>query len=83
MVFSHLKGAKKFKVRLNSLRNCSVGLLLLYTELTLFCIELPENCIYLNQLELNNFFMYLIKIVNVHGPAFEKFDEILITLSTK
>ena len=27
--------------------------------------------------------MYLIKIVNVHGPAFEKFDEIVITLSTK
>ena len=32
------------------------GLLLLCTELTLFCIELPENCIYLNQAELSNFF---------------------------
>ena len=28
----------------------------LCTELTLFCIELPENCIYLNQSELSNFF---------------------------
>ena len=36
------------------------GLLLLCTELTLFCSELPENCIYLNQSELSNFFMYLI-----------------------
>ena len=37
------------------------GLLLLCTELTLLCIELPENCsIYLNQSELSNFFMYLI-----------------------
>ena len=36
------------------------GLLLLCTELTLFCIELPENCIYLNQSELSNFFMYII-----------------------
>ena len=24
------------------------------------CIELPENCIYLNQSELSNFFMYVI-----------------------
>ena len=31
------------------------GLLLLCTELTLFCIELPENCIYLNQSEVSNF----------------------------
>ena len=37
------------------------GLLLLCTELTLFCIGLPENCIYLNQSELSNFFMYTIK----------------------
>ena len=28
----------------------------LCTELTLFCIELPENCICLNQSELSNFF---------------------------
>ena len=28
--------------------------------LWLFCIELPENCIYLNQSELSNFFMYVI-----------------------
>ena len=31
------------------------GLLLLCTESTLFHIELPENCIYLNQSELSNF----------------------------
>ena len=36
------------------------GLLLLCTELTLFCIELPEDCIYLNQSELDIFFMYII-----------------------
>ena len=30
----------------------------LCTELTLFCTELPENCIYLNQSELSNFSMY-------------------------
>ena len=36
------------------------GSLLLSTELTFFCIELPENCIYLNQSELSNFFMYII-----------------------
>ena len=29
------------------------------TELTLFCTELPENCIYLHQSELSNFFMYI------------------------
>ena len=31
----------------------------LCTELTLFYIELPENCIFLNQSELSNFFMYV------------------------
>ena len=40
------------------------GLLLLCTELTFFCIELPENCIYLNQSELSNFFMYIIRNSN-------------------
>ena len=30
------------------------------TELTLFSIELPENYIYLNRPELNNFSMYII-----------------------
>ena len=37
------------------------GLLLLCTELTFFCAELPENCIYLNQSELSNFSMYIIR----------------------
>ena len=32
----------------------------LCTELTLFCTELPKNCIYLNQSQLSNFFMYAI-----------------------
>ena len=40
------------------------GLLLLCTVLTLLCIELPENCIYLNQSELGNFFMYIIRNSN-------------------
>ena len=40
------------------------GLLFLCTELTLFCIELPENYIYLNHSELGNFFMYIINDVN-------------------
>ena len=40
------------------------GLLLLCTEFTLFCFELHENCIYLNQSELSNFFMYLIRTIN-------------------
>ena len=30
------------------------------TELTLFCAELSENCIYLNQSELSNFFIYIL-----------------------
>ena len=37
------------------------GLLPLCTELTLLCIELPVNFIYLNQSELSHFFMYLIR----------------------
>ena len=40
------------------------GLLLLCTELTFFCIELPENYIYLNHWELGNFSMYIINDVN-------------------
>ena len=35
------------------------GLLLLCTELTLFYIELPENCSYLDQSELSDFFRYI------------------------
>ena len=34
----------------------------LYTELTLFCTELHEHCIYLNQSELSNFSMYISKL---------------------
>ena len=40
------------------------GLLFLCTELTLFCIDLPENYIYLNHSELGNFFIYIINDVN-------------------
>ena len=40
------------------------GLLLLCTELTFLCIELPGNCIYLNRSELSNFFMYIIRNSN-------------------
>ena len=43
----------------------------LCTELTLFCIELPENCIYLNQAELSNFFSckLLCHKTSVHSPS--------------
>ena len=34
------------------------GCYYLCTELTLFLVELFENCIYLNQSELSNFFTY-------------------------
>ena len=34
--------------------------ILLCAELTLSCTELPEYCLYLNQSELSNFFMYII-----------------------
>ena len=37
------------------------GLLLLCTEFTLFCIELPENCIYLNHYEPSGFSKYFIR----------------------
>ena len=40
--------AKKFKVQPKS---------------SLFCFELPENCIYLNQSELRIFFLYPIKMI--------------------
>ena len=40
------------------------GLLFLRTELTLLCIELPENCVYLNQSELSKFFMYIVRNSN-------------------
>ena len=38
----------------------------LCTELTLFCTELPENCIYLNQSELSIFSMYIIKVQSMN-----------------
>ena len=61
-IFSSLK-CKKLIERLNSSRNVQSGLLLLCTELILFCIELPENYIYLHQSEPSNFYMYLISKV--------------------
>ena len=72
MPFLYLLGAKKIKVRLNSSRNCSVWfLLLLCPELTFFCIESSENCIYLNQSELGSFFMYLIiTVIELSGVLF-------------
>ena len=41
----------------------------LCTELTPF-FELPENCIYLNQSELSNFFMYIINPVKEYWITF-------------
>ena len=40
------------------------GLLILCTELNFLRIELPENCIYLNQSELSSFFMYIFRNSN-------------------
>ena len=40
---------------------------LLCTELTLFCIKLPENCICLNQSELVIFFIYIVNGVTRSG----------------
>ena len=40
------------------------GLLIFCTELNFLRIELPENCIYLNQSELSNFFMYIFRNSN-------------------
>ena len=39
-------------------------------ELTLFFIELPENCIYLNQSELSDFFRYLIIVLQTTNEWF-------------
>ena len=39
---------------------CLVFFIPLCAELTLSCTELPECCLYLNQSELSNFFMYII-----------------------
>ena len=46
------------------IRMSGLLLLLLCAELTFLCTELPENCIYLNQPELNNFFIYIIRNSN-------------------
>ena len=44
------------KVQLSPVQGIVQSILLfLCTELTLYCIELPENCIYLKQSELSNF----------------------------
>ena len=42
------KAQKNLKSGLTTLGIVQSGLLLLCTELTLFCIELLESCIYLN-----------------------------------
>ena len=63
-----------------------LGLLLLCTELTLFCTELPENCIYLNQSELSYFFMYPISQkrhrLSVHNFLVSLFVDFWCPLST-
>ena len=41
------------------------GLTLFCIELTVFCTKLPENCIYFNQSELSNFFMYVTNPRNI------------------
>ena len=56
------------------------GLLLFCTELTFFCIELPGNCIYLNQSELSNIFMYIIRNSNeLRSWSWGKIEELKIS----
>ena len=45
-------------------------LLLLCTELTFFCTELPKHCIYLSQSELINFFMYITRLITINWRRF-------------
>ena len=45
-------------------------LLLLCTELTFFCTELPKHCIYLSQSELINFFMYITSLITINWRRF-------------
>ena len=68
MIFNIFQAQKSSKSGLTVQGIVQSGLLLLYTdhELTLFCNELPENCVYLIQSELSNFFMYLIMNVNIY-----------------
>ena len=47
-IFTSLR-RKKFQSPAKHLKVVQSGLLLLCTELNIFCIELPENCVYLNQ----------------------------------
>ena len=57
------------------IRMSGLLLLLLCTELTLLCTELPE--IYLNQPELNNFFIYIIRNSNEAPPwSWGKIEEL-------
>ena len=58
----HIKGLRKLGGKYEHEYECLVCYFLFL--LTLFCTELPENCIYLNQSELSNFFMYIICIGN-------------------
>ena len=45
-------------------------LLLLCTELTFFCTELPKHCIYLSQSELINFFIYITSLITINWRRF-------------
>ena len=58
--FHILRAQKSSKSGLTVQGIVQSGLLLLGIEITLFCIELPENCVYLNQSKLSSFLMYLI-----------------------
>ena len=58
------------------------GLLLLCTELTLVCMELPENYICLNQSELSKFFMYLINHLMRYMKKITQRSPIAVTRSS-
>ena len=57
--------AKKFKVRLNSSRNCSVWFVTSLHRINTLLHWITLNCIYLNESELSNFFMCFIKLVKM------------------
>ena len=58
------------------------SLLLLCTELTLVCMELPENYICLNQSELSKFFMYLINHLMRYMKKITQRSPIAVTRSS-
>ena len=67
---TNLKRRPLFRSQIFSISECCdiqgshlIGYLRVSLIIDLFCIELPENCIFLNPSELSNFFMCIISIM--------------------